>query len=247
MALLERIIKVSSNEEGVILDPFCGCGTAVDAAQRLGRRWIGIDVTFIAIDVIENRLRRAYGDSISNTYDILGIPRDMGGARALFGRSPFDFERWAVSLIDATPNEKQVGDKGVDGVARFQIDRRTIGRVLVSVKGGRNVSPQFARDLLGTVIGRKAEMGVLVTMAEPTAGVRDVMDHGGTYVSPASNQVLPRVQVITIKQLLSGEHPKLPPLLPPYVRASASRRNLATQHSSRRLINSYEPGRTDSD
>src|SRR5207245_1241226 len=123
----------------------------IDAAQRAGRRWTGIDITFIAIDLIEKRLRHAYGESVSSRYTVLGIPRDLGAAHALFGNSPFDFERWAVSLINAQPNEKQVGDKGVDGVARFYLEKSTIGRVLVSVKGGRIVGPQFVRDLIGTV------------------------------------------------------------------------------------------------
>ncbi len=119
LRLLERIIRMSSDKDGLVLDPFCGCGTAVDAAQRLGRRWIGIDITFIAVDLIEKRLHHVYGAGIAKTYEVFGIPRDMGGARSLFRYSPFDFERWAVSLVNAQPNEKQVGDKGIDGVARF--------------------------------------------------------------------------------------------------------------------------------
>ena len=111
LTLLERIITASSNPGDIVLDPFCGCGTTVDAAQKLGRRWIGIDVTTLAIDLIDARLRHTYGEAIRATYDILGIPRDMTGAEALFGRSPFEFERWCVMLLDGQPNEKQVGDK----------------------------------------------------------------------------------------------------------------------------------------
>ena len=105
-----------------MIDVFCGCGTAVDAAQKLGRKWVGIDVTYIAIDLIEKRLQHTYGDEIKESYEVLGIPRDKRAALALFSRSPFDFERWAVSLIDGQPNQKQVGDKGIDGVARFPLD-----------------------------------------------------------------------------------------------------------------------------
>jgi len=139
VALLERIIKSSSNEGDVVLDPFCGCGTTIDAAQKFNRTWLGIDITFIAVDLIEKRLLDRY-PGIKGTYETFGIPRDLGAAKALFKRSPFDFERWAVSRINARPNEKQVGDKGIDGVARFYLDRKTTGKVLVSVKGGAHIA-----------------------------------------------------------------------------------------------------------
>ncbi len=99
VALLERIIAASSNEGDVVLDPFCGCGTAIDAAVRLKRRWIGIDITFIAVDLIRKRLRDTHGADIEQTYEVYGIPRDLPGAQALFDNSPFDFERSAVSLV----------------------------------------------------------------------------------------------------------------------------------------------------
>src|SRR5205085_1333588 len=126
-------------------------GTAIDAAQRLGRRWLGIDITYLAVDVIKRRLRDTHGESIESSYRTVGIPTDMGGAAALFQANAFDFERWAVSLVDGVPNEKQVGDRGIDGVIRFLIDQKTTGRVLVSVKGGRSLNPGMVRDLRGTV------------------------------------------------------------------------------------------------
>jgi restriction endonuclease len=108
--------------------------------------------------LIEKRLRHTHGDSITSTYTVLGIPRDLAGAQALFQHSPFDFERWAVSLINAQPNEKQVGDHGVDGVARFPADAKGgFRQILVSVKGGKMFGPQFVRDLLGTVETQKAQ------------------------------------------------------------------------------------------
>jgi hypothetical protein len=151
---------------------------------------------------------------------VLGIPRDLGGAQALFDHSPFDFERWAVSLIGAQPNEKQVGDKGIDGVARFYIEKNLIGRLLVSVKGGKNVMPQHVRDLVGTVQTHKAQMGVLIMMTQPSRGVLDAIDHGGTYTWPVNNQVYPRFQVITVDELLRGKRPKMPQMLLPYIQAS---------------------------
>jgi site-specific DNA-methyltransferase (adenine-specific) len=190
VALLERIISASSSAGDVVLDPFCGCGTTIDAAQRLGRRWIGIDITFIAVDLIDNRLRDRF-PGIEN-YEIHGIPPDLAAARALFDHSPFDFERWAVSRINAQPKEKQRGDKSIDGVARFYLDKNTVGRVLVSVKGGQTVGPQVVRDLIGTIETQKAQMGVPITMTEPTRGVLDAVDHGGTYTWPVNNRTYPR-------------------------------------------------------
>lgn len=176
------------------------------------------------MDLIEKRLRHTHGDSITSTYTVLGIPRDLAGAQALFEHSPFDFERWAVSLVNAQPNEKQVGDRGVDGVARFPTDARGgFGRVLVSVKGGKTVGPQFVRDLLGTVQTQKAEMGLLITMAEPTRGVIDAVNHGGTYTLPANAAVYPKVQIITVAQLLAGQLPKMPNTFLPYIQATKHR------------------------
>jgi DNA modification methylase len=218
LTLLERIIRMSSKEGDVVLDPFCGCGTTIDAAQGLGRQWIGIDITFIAVDLIEKRLQDRY-PGIAGTYEVLGIPRDMASAQSLFDRSPFDFERWAVSRINAQPNVKQVGDKGVDGVARFYLDKKTIGRVLVSVKGGKNIGPMFVRDLSGTVETQKAQMGVLITTAEPTQGVLDAVNHGGTYTWPVNGQTYPRIQVVTVADLLHGIRPNMPPLMLPYIQA----------------------------
>lgn len=225
LALLERILQSSSEPGDVILDPFCGCGTAIDAAQKLDRRWLGIDVTYIAVDLIRKRLRHTYGDDIESTYDVLGIPRDRAGAFALFSQSPFDFERWAVSLVNAQPNEKQVGDRGIDGVARFFLDGtgKNLGRILVSVKGGKSIGPQFVRDLLGTVETQKAEMGVLITMAEPTRGIIDAVNHAGSYTHPANGQKFPKVQVITIDQLVKGEKPNMPLTTLPYIEAKRAR------------------------
>jgi hypothetical protein len=187
LKLMERIIQVSSREGDLVLDPFCGCGTTIDAAVRLKRRWIGIDVTYLAIDLIEKRLRHTHGDAITETYEVHGIPRDLVGAQALFDHSPFDFERWAVSLVNGTPNQKQVGDKGIDGVIRFFTDGKGgTGRVLVSVKGGKSVGPQFVRDLLGAVQTQKADMGLLITIATPTRGMIDAADHGAPTLGPST-------------------------------------------------------------
>lgn len=220
LALLDRIIKASSNPGDVVLDPFCGCGTSIDSAQRLERQWVGIDVTYLAIDLIEKRLEHTYGLGINSTYEVLGIPRDKAAALALFSRSPFDFERWTVSLVNGQPNQKQVGDKGMDGVARFPLDARgSVGRALISVKGGRQLNPSMVRDLGGTVATQNAEMGVLITNGPPTRGMMDEANHAGTYKHPHYAEAFPRIQLITVDQLLSGQRPKMPPTLLPYIQA----------------------------
>lgn len=221
LALLERLILASTNEGDVVLDPFCGCGTTVDAAQRLDRKWVGIDITYIAVDLILKRLEHTYGKDVLNTIDINGIPSDLGSAQALFERSPFDFERWAVSLINAEPNQKQVGDRGIDGTARFPMDTKgKLGKVLVSVKGGKTVSPTFARDLRGTVERTTdAHMGILITMGPVTRGVKEEMDHGGVFTHPANGQTFPKMQHVDIHDLLAGHLPKMPGTILPYIAA----------------------------
>jgi len=229
LSLLERIIQASSNPGDVVLDPFCGCGTTVDAAQKLGRQWIGIDITYISVDLIEKRLLHTYGDSIVGTYKVNGIPHDLAAARAMFNQSAFEFERWAVAMVGGQPNQKQVGDKGIDGVARFPTDARGgIGKVLISVKGGQTLNPAMVRDLDGTVRTQKADMGVLVTLVDATKGVMDQVDHGGGYVHPGDKRQFPRIQHITISELLKGQRPALPPLLMPYIQA---KKQVATYES----------------
>jgi site-specific DNA-methyltransferase (adenine-specific) len=220
LALLERLIAASSNEGDVVLDPFCGCGTAVDAAQRLGRRWIGIDVSYLAVDLIETRLLDTYGAGITSTFEVVGVPRDTEGAQALFKRSPFDFERWAVSLIDGTPNEKQVGDRGVDGVVRFPVSSANdVGRIIVSVKGG-TLNPSMVRDLAGTVEAQKASMGVLISNQPITKGMAEAAQHSGTYTHPLTGTTYPKVQLATVADLLAGRKPKMPTAFMPYLQAA---------------------------
>ena len=221
LALLERILQASTNPGDVVLDPFCGCGTTVDAAQKLGRHWIGIDITYISVDLIMKRLQHTYGDEIRKTFETNGIPQDLAAAQAMFNHDAFEFERWAVTLVAAQPNQKQVGDKGIDGVGRFILDRKgkDVGRVLVSVKGGKTLTPSMVRDLSGTLDAQKGQIGLLVTLAPATRGVRDAIDHGGVYTHP-SGQTFPRLQHITIAELLRGERPDLPLMLRPYIAAS---------------------------
>ena len=222
LALLERILAMTTKPGDTVLDPFCGCGTTIDAAIKLKRQWLGIDVTYIAVGLIEARLKDTYGEEIKKTYTVEGIPRDLQGAQALFNASPFDFERWAVTLADGTPNEKQVGDRGIDGVIRFLNDAKGKsegGRVLVSVKGGKSINPAMVRDLVGTVESQKAEMGVLITMVPPTPGMIEAAAHSGSYTWQVNGAQFPRVQIITVPELLNFQRPKMPSPLTPYISA----------------------------
>ena len=224
VALLERIIAASSNRDDMVLDPFCGCGTTIEAAHRLGRNWIGIDIAYVAIDIIVKRLRDRYAGSVS--YELSGSPQDIAGAHALADRDKFEFQTWAVTQLDATPTEQRSRDKGVDGVASFYLDRKTTGRVIISVKGGTNVEPRDVRDLGGTVQAQKAQMGIFLMRAEPTAGIREAASHAGTYIWPLNGQVYPKIQVLTVAQLINGIRPVLPPQVQPYGRRAKAARAL---------------------
>lgn len=219
IALLERILNASSKPGDVVLDPFCGCGTTVDAAQKLGRRWIGIDITYISIDLIIKRLQHTYGNDITKTFETTGIPRDYAAAQAMFTKDAFEFERWAVSLVSAQPNQKQVGDKGIDGIGRFILGQGKVGKVLVSVKGGKTINPSMVRDLAGTVKTQGAELGILITLAPATKGITDAINHGGVWKHPANGEEFPVLQHVTIKDLMQGKRPKLPSMYKPYIEA----------------------------
>lgn len=220
VALMERIIELSTKPGDTVLDPFCGCGTTVDAAQKMGRKWVGIDITYISVDLVIKRLTHTYGESVTKTFDTKGIPEDVGGAQKMFENDPFEFERWAVSKVNAQPNQKQVGDKGVDGVGRFMLDNKGgVGKLLVSVKGGKTITPAMVRDLDGTVKAQGAQMGILVTLAPATKGVTDAINHGGVYTHPANGQTFPVLQHITVSELFAGKKPKTPLMYKPYIAA----------------------------
>lgn len=230
VGLMERILEAACPPDGVVLDPFCGCGTTIDAAVRMRRRWIGIDITYIAIDLIRNRLRQAHGTEIDDQYSVLGVPADLAAAHDLFARNPFDFERWAVSLVRGTPNQRQVGDRGIDGLIKFyRGPRQRPGKIAVSVKGGRQLSPTFVRDLEGVVAHDDSiSGGLLVTLWTPTRGMRETAETSGTYADPAGN-AMPRVQMITVEDLLGGERPLTPTIIPPYSEALRIREDVIAE------------------
>ncbi len=219
LALLERIIAASSNEGDVILDPFCGCGTTIHAAQRLKREWIGIDVTHLAVALIRKRLKDAFPGI---DFDVKGEPADVESARALADSDRYGFQWWALHLIDAWPaggGEQALGrvgkkgkDRGIDGFLRFSDDpagKRSC-RAIVSVKGGENLNPSMVRDLRGTIEREQVPIGVLLTMHEPTPEMRSEAAKAGTWRSETWNREYQKIQIITVPEALKGkrvDHP----------------------------------------
>jgi site-specific DNA-methyltransferase (adenine-specific) len=224
LALLERIIQASSRPGDVMLDPFCGCGTSIHAAQKLGRNWIGIDITHLAISLIEKRLRDAFPGI---AFDVHGTPKDLGGARALAAANKYQFQWWAVSLVNAIPfgGMKKGADGGIDGHIYFKPDGKMTEKAIVSVKGGDNVSVPMVRDL-GHVIDReKAKIGVFITLAEPTAPMKTEAVKAGFYDS--GHGKFPKIQIITIKELFEGKKLSIPLVDPTFFkRAKAEDTNV---------------------
>ena len=224
--LLERLIASSSNEGDVVLDPFCGCGTAMAAAQKLGRQWLGIDITHLAVALMKNRLRTAFDLEPGRDYAVVGEPQDAGGARALWEQDPYQFQFWAVSLLEAQPQSEQRrgADRGIDGALYF-IDgpRRATQKVVVQVKGGRVSSPQV-RDLKGVVEREKAAVGLFISLEPPTRDMRAEAASGGFYHSEIWQQDYPKIQLRTIDEMLSGQGFELPPRPAAYQPAQRVRR-----------------------
>lgn len=206
-ALLERIIRVSSNEGDTVLDPFCGCGTAVAAAQKLGRRWTGIDITHLAINLIRTRLRDAYGDGL--TFGIYGEPVDVTGAQELAETDPYQFQWWALGLVGARPVEQKKGaDKGIDGRLYFHgADSKKHESVILSVKAG-HVTVSQVRDLRGVIEREKAAIGVLISFEQPTQPMRREAAGAGFYETPWGK--FPRLQLLTVDELLDGRRIEYP-------------------------------------
>ncbi len=183
-ALLERILKASSNEGDLVLDPFCGCGTTVQVAQRLNRRWIGIDITHLAIGLIKKRLSDAFGPEIKSTYEVIGEPTDYEGAAALAAEDKYQFQWWALGQVGARPAEQKKGaDRGIDGRLYFHDDDSGQSKQIVfSVKAGGVSVPQV-RDLVGVLDREKAEIGVFLCFEEPTKPMLNEAAEAGFYKS----------------------------------------------------------------
>ena len=229
-ALLERIINASSNEGDVVLDPFCGCGTAVAVAERLNRRWVGIDITHLAISLMKSRLRDSFGDEL-RPYQVIGVPQDAASAQALAIESEHDgryqFEWWALGLVDARPaqDKKKGADSGVDGYINFFDDNSgKPKRIIVQVKSGHVNRGQIAA-LKGDMEREKAEIGLFVTLNPPTGPMRqDAISAGFYEPEHFPGQKFPRVQILTIEELLSGKAAEYPRYAPQATFRQAPRR-----------------------
>ncbi len=227
LALLERIISASSNEGDLVLDPFCGCGTTVHAAQKLNRRWIGIDITHLAISLVKRRLIDAFPMA---QFEIHGVPKDLGAARELAKADPHQFQLWALSMIEAQPYKggKKGADSGIDGFLYFKPDGKTTEKAIIEVKGGENVSPQWVRALGQVVERERAKIGVLLMMADPTTTMRREASAAGFYESPLHGK-FEKVQILTVEDLFDGKRPHLP-WIDPSVFKKAKREK--TEHQS---------------
>ena len=219
-ALLERIIKASSNEGDTVLDAYCGCGTTVAVAQRINRRWLGIDITYQSISLILKRFADTYKDewpAIEANIKLDGVPRDLESAIALANRKDDktrkEFEKWAVlafSNNQARINEKKGGDGGIDGVAYFLKDKGENGTAIFSVKSDKTVNPAYVDQLAGTLARENAEFGFLVCLNRPSDGVFKRALANGRYKNPLLNREDDRIQVITAEDILAGKRLDLP-------------------------------------
>lgn len=211
-ALLERIINASSEKGDLILDPFCGCGTTVAVAQRLGRKWIGIDITYLAIDVIAKRLEKSdYKED--KDFIVEGKPTDVYSAEKLAQQNPFQFQFWCIAKLNATPSQTKSADQGVDGIINF-IDASRQGKAgmgVIQVKGTQTVNPAMVRDLKGTISSQGADFGVLVTLKKPTQGMITEAAKEGSfeygYKTEAGKQKMPKLQLLTVEDLFKDPIP----------------------------------------
>ena len=212
-ALLERIIRASSNPGDVVLDPFCGCGTAVAVAERLHRNWIGIDITHLAVALMKHRLKTSFGISQGEDYSVIGEPVDVGSARALAEQDRHQFEFWALSLLGARPQQydHRGADRGIDGILHFiNGPRRSTHRAIIQVKSGR-VNVSHVRDLVGTVERENAALGLFITLENPTRAMTSEAVSAGFYHSDLWQRDYPKIQIRTVQDLLSGNEFEVPP------------------------------------
>jgi site-specific DNA-methyltransferase (adenine-specific) len=220
LALLERIVQASSNEGEIILDPFCGCGTAIAAAEKLKRKWIGIDITHLSISLMKYRLKDAFGLVEKRDYSVIGEPETIGGAHQLARDDRYQFQWWALSLVQAKPlgesgarEGKKGADKGIDGVINFVDEKSKTQRVLIQVKSG-HVSSRDIRDLEGVIQRENAAIGVFITLEESSRDMTTEAVSSGYYHSDLWQKDYPRIQILTIEELLKGKAIDMPKSVP---------------------------------
>jgi SAM-dependent methyltransferase len=220
--LLERIVQASSNPGDVVLDPFCGCGTAIEAAQKLGRKWIGIDITHLALAIVKQRLANSFGFPIFKDIKIVREPVTQSEAEDLARDDKFGFQCWAVGRLGAPPIEHRRGaDRGIDGRIYFHDDPGVAKQIIISVKGGEHITPAFVRELRGVIERERAAMGILVCLKEPTAEMKLEAQNAGPYRSLGAN--FPRLQIITVADIFADKPLNIPGRLNPYERKKPAR------------------------
>lgn len=235
-ALLARVIAASSNPGDVVLDPFCGCGTAVVAAHRLGRQWVGIDITWLAVDLMRDRLLTTFPDDFDGSIPVDGEPADEAAALALADRDKYQFQFWAVAKLGGTARggENRKGrDRGIDRVMAFPEyapdtpagQPPDYKQVIISVKGGAT-GPADVRDLVGTIERESAAIGVFVTARRPTAEMEREAASAGLYKSTWDGSAYPKIQILTAGDVVRGEKVDMPSQrgMPQYTPAPRARR-----------------------
>jgi DNA modification methylase len=237
-SLLERIVASSTNPGDVVLDPFCGCGTTIHAAQKLGRQWIGIDVTYLAINLIKRRLKDAFGEEVQ--FEERGQPTDLGSAKRLAQLDKFQFQHWALSLIGARPLREGDGkgaDRGVDGLLHFYESKDKREKIIVQVKGG-SVKRSDVATPLGDVNNQKAKGGILVTLEKPSKPMREEAAAAGRYTSALwHDKDYPKLQILTVEGLLAGsERVDGPPQMNPFAKAQREARPEKQQDMLREMF-----------
>ena len=211
--LLEKIIKASSGENDLVLDPFCGCGTSNAVAQKLNRRWIGIDITYLATNLIKWRLKHMFNLEPKKDYTVIGEPEDLHGAQELAKQNRYQFQWWALPLIGARSygNKKKGADTGIDGYLWFTETEggKIVNKsVIVQVKSG-HVSVSHIRDLKGVIEREKADIGIFITLEKPTKPMIEEAVKKGFYHSESWVKDYPKIQILTIEELLSGKKTKM--------------------------------------
>jgi site-specific DNA-methyltransferase (adenine-specific) len=231
--LLEEVIEASSKEGDLILDPFCGCGTTIAVAERLKRRWIGIDITHLAISLMRHRLHDTFGPELS-PYEVIGDPKDLESARALAEENRYQFEWWALGLVDARPaqDKRKGADRGIDGYINFFDDNSGKAKtVVVQVKSG-NVNRSHVATLKGDREREKAPIGILITLEEPSRPMLQEAAAGGFYEPEHfPGHQYPRIQILTIRELIEGKEAQYPRMAPPatFKRAQRHRKSMEEQ------------------
>lgn len=207
-ALLERIIKASSNEGDVVLDAFCGCGTSIDAAEGLHRKWIGIDISPIAISLIKRRLKDSYKESLSK-FEVRGVPEDEPSAIRLWNENPFAFQDWWLTEFEvfSTTEGTKGSDKGIDGIGQYLVGEDSVIRAAFQVKGGK-VQSKDIDALIGVLSKHKCELGIFLTIEPPTKPMLDTAAQQGFVEFPGFQ--FPKIQIHTLKDFFANKRPKLP-------------------------------------